>query len=95
VRAQRHAGPSVDGAGRWSREHRASCGERMRDLSGPRARVSASQQRRLEVDMTRKRDVQTGGPRGGPRERQPRWLTLFFLGVGFPVVNWESIYIYM
>jgi hypothetical protein len=26
----------------WSREHRASCGERMRDPSGPRALVSAS-----------------------------------------------------
>jgi len=26
----------------WSREHRASCGKRMRDLSGPHARVSAS-----------------------------------------------------
>ena len=26
----------------WSREHRASCGERMHDPSGPRARVSAS-----------------------------------------------------
>ena len=26
----------------WSREHRASCGERMRDPSGPHARASAS-----------------------------------------------------
>ena len=38
---------------------RASCGTRMRSPSGPRARVR--QQRRLEVDESRKRDAQTGG----------------------------------
>ena len=54
------------------------------------ARARLRQQRRLEVDKTRKRDVgQTGGGRGGPREAT---FTLAFLGVGFPVVNWGSIY---
>jgi hypothetical protein len=32
--------------------------------SGPRARVSASSAALYEVDKTRKRDVQTGGPTG-------------------------------
>ena len=67
----------------WSREHRASCGERMRDPSGPRALVSVRQQRRLEVDETRKRGVQTGGPRGALERRRSRWF-FFFLGGGFP-----------
>ena len=35
------AHPSTD-LDSWSRERRASCGERMRDPSGPRARASAS-----------------------------------------------------
>jgi len=46
---------------------RAPCqlpGERMRDPSVRAARARLRQQRRLEVDMTRKRDVQTGGPPG-------------------------------
>jgi len=52
----------------------------MRGPSGPRARASASSAR-LEVDKTRKRDVQTGGVAGSPREATTRF---FFFGVGFP-----------
>jgi len=41
------------------------------------ARARLRQQRRLEVDKTRKRDVQTGGAAGAlerrPRERRSRW----------------------
>ena len=61
VRAQHHAGPFVDGAGRASTayEHRASCGERTCAIRQGRARLR--QQRHLEVDKTRKHDVQTGG----------------------------------
>ena len=54
------------------------------------ARARLRQQRRLEVDKTRKRDVQTGGV-AGPSSRPSRWL--FFLRWRLPltVVNWGSI----
>ena len=78
----------------WLREHRASCGERMRDPSGPRARVSASsaalRSTRRQDDKTRKRDVQTGGAARGVVARGPGCgtcddaLAFLFLGVGFP-----------
>ena len=47
---------------------------------GPRAPLR--QQRRLEVDKSRKRDAQTGGVAGGPREVTPT-LVLFFSGEAF------------
>jgi hypothetical protein len=52
------------------------------------ARARLHQQRRLEVDESRKRDAQRGAP-AGP-SRAPATLALF-LGVGFPVVNWGSM----
>jgi hypothetical protein len=61
----------------WSREHRASCGSRMQG----RARARVRQQRRLEVDKTRKRDVQTGGVAGALESDDHAG---FFLGGGFP-----------
>jgi len=56
------------------------------------ARARLRQQRRLEVDKTRKRDVQTGGVAGAVESRRSRWL--FFLRGRLPltVVNWGSIY---
>jgi hypothetical protein len=47
----------------WSREHRASCGERMRDPSGPRACVSASN---AALRSTRRASAtfKRGGPQG-------------------------------
>ena len=63
----------------WSREHRASCGERMRDRSGPRARVSAvpPQQRRLSCAALRStRRASATFKRGAPQgalERRRRW----------------------
>ena len=48
----------------WSREHRASCGERMRDPSGPRARVSASRERRLEVNLRSRQETSATFKRG-------------------------------
>ena len=38
------------------------------------ARARLRQQRRLEVDKTRKRGVQTGGVAGALERRRPRWL---------------------
>ena len=66
------------------------------------ARARLRQQRRLEVDKTRKRGVQTGGPTGAV-ERRRRWLYffpllplywLFFSRGRLPltVVNWGSIF---
>jgi hypothetical protein len=61
VRAQRHAGPSVDGAGRASTayEHTVPVAASACAIRQGRARLR--QQRHLEVDKTRKHDVQTGG----------------------------------
>jgi hypothetical protein len=84
----------------WSREHRASCGERMGDPSGPRALVSASSAALYEVDKTRKRDVQTGGPTGAvesdahagtflPEVRE--FITISRGRLPLTVVNWGSI----
>jgi hypothetical protein len=73
----------------WSREHRASCGTRLRGPSGPRARASASsaalRSRTRRASATFKR----GAPQG-PRERRPRW---HFSQGRLPRVNWGSIYI--
>ena len=71
------------GGRREEGKHRASCGERMRDPSvrEGRARASPSASQRsaalIEVDKTRKRDVQTGGA-AGALERRRRWH--FFSG---------------
>jgi hypothetical protein len=53
------------------------------------ARARLRQQRRLEVDRTRKRDVQTGGAAGALESDDH--AVFFLLGGGFPVVNWGSI----
>jgi hypothetical protein len=72
----------------WSREHRARELWRAHARSVRAARARLRQQRRLEVDESRKRDAQRGPP-AGP-SRAPATLALF-LGVGFPVVNWGSM----
>ena len=64
VRAHCHAGPSVDGTGRASTVPVAALACAARQAA--RARL-VRQQRRLEVDESRKRDAQTGAPTGGPR----------------------------
>ena len=75
----------------WSREHRASCGSRMRGPSGPRARASASS---AALRSTRRASAtfKRGAPQG-PSSRPSRWL--FFLRGRLPltVVNWGSIYL--
>ena len=55
--------PSTRRRRSWSREHRASCGERMRDPSGPRACVSASS---AALRSTRRASAtfKRGGPQG-------------------------------
>ena len=76
------AHPSTD-LDSWSRERRASCGERMRDPSGPRARVSASS---AALRSTSRQDAQARRSNGGRRRALESVTTLaFFLGVGFPV----------
>ena len=62
------AHPSTDGRS-WSRKHRVSCGERMRDPSGPRVRVSASS---VALRSTRRASAtrQTGGTAQGGLERR-------------------------
>jgi len=67
------AHPSTDGRS-WSRKHRVSCGERMRDLCairqlGPRVRVSASS---VALRSTRRASAtrQTGGAAQGGLERR-------------------------
>jgi hypothetical protein len=57
------AHPSTD-LDSWSRERRASCGERMRDPSGPRTRVSASS---AALRFTRRGDAQARRSNGGGR----------------------------
>ena len=56
------------------------------------ARARLRQQRRLEVDKTRKRGVQTGGVAGALERRRSRWH-FFLWGRRLPltVVNWGSI----
>ena len=54
----------------------------------PRARVSASSAALRSTRRAQARRSNGGQPRR-PREATPRWH--FFLGVGFPVVNWGSI----
>jgi hypothetical protein len=56
----------------WSREHRASCGERMRDPSGPRALVSASS---AALRSTRRASA-TFKRGAGRRRRRERPFTL-------------------
>jgi hypothetical protein len=54
----------------------------------PRARVSASSAALRSTRRAQARRSNGGQPRR-PREATPRWH--FFLGVGFPAVNWGSI----
>jgi hypothetical protein len=55
------------------------------------ARARLRQQRRLEVDKTRKRGVQTGGPPGA-LESRPRWLFFSRRRLPLTVVNWGSMF---
>jgi len=62
---------------------RAPCQLRRAHARSVRAvRARLRQQRRLEVDKTRKRGVQTGGVAGRPREASHAGF--FFIGGGFP-----------
>jgi hypothetical protein len=63
----------------WSREHRASCGERMRDPSGPRARVSASS---AALRSTSRQDAQARRSNGGRRRALESVTTLAFFSRG-------------
>ena len=75
----------------WSREpvpvlRRAHA----RSVRAARARLRQQRPalRSTRLDKTRKRDVQTGGGEA-PSRGARRWH--FFLGGGFPVINWGSI----
>ena len=76
----------------WSREHRASCGERMRCPSGPRACLSASSAtlRCARLACARSNGGPSSGAAGATRSR-------FFSGGRLPlqvtVVTWGSIHV--
>ena len=81
--------PSTELVARAPSEHRACCGERMRDPSGPRARASASS---AALRSTRRASAtfKRGASQLGALERRRRWL--FFSRGRLPrtVVNWGS-----
>ena len=78
-------GPSVDGAGRASTVTVAERPHARRPSSGPRASASASSAGRLEVDESRKRDAQTGGPRGALESASHAGSFFSRVGEGSPV----------
>ena len=66
----------------WSREHRASCGERMRCPYGPRACLSASSATLRCARLACARSNE--GPSQAGAGAMCNAIAFFFLGEGFP-----------